>query len=57
MLWSFEQQRLVLGRESLALQGHTVDPEILATLETTEGQLQDLAGNSLLDNHSKMVMI
>lgn len=57
MLWSFEQQRLVLGRESLALQGHTVDPEILATLETTEGQLQDLAGNSLVDNHSKMVMI
>lgn len=42
--WNFIRQRLVLGRECMMLQGHTVHEESSAT----ETQLQDLAGNALL---------
>ena len=47
-LWTFNRQRLVLGRESLALQGHTVNPYLIGAVKVSEGQLQDLAGNSFL---------
>ena len=55
-LWNFERQRLILGRESLTLQGHTVDPEMIEELELSEGQLQDLSGNGLLDLDSLSLM-
>ena len=48
-LWSFGRGRLVLGREAMALQGHTLSSEMFESLEVTESQLQDLAGNSLPD--------
>ena len=39
---------MILGRESLALQGHTVDAEMVEELELSEVHLQDLSGNGLL---------
>ena len=48
-LWSFRRGRLVLGRESMVIQGHTLSPDMCDELEVTESQLQDLAGNSLPD--------
>ena len=46
ILWSFPRSRLVLGRESLALQGHAYEHESISDLQMTESQLQDLAGNA-----------
>ena len=45
-LYSFLRGRLVLGRESLRLQGHGWDPRHLMLY--SESNLQDLAGNSFL---------
>ena len=42
--WSFVRQRLILGQESLRLQGHSVEPHVAK--KYTENQLQDLAGNA-----------
>ena len=42
--WSFDRQRLVLGREMLRIQGMSFADNILDHF--TESQLGDLAGNS-----------
>ncbi|CAK9071761.1 unnamed protein product, partial [Durusdinium trenchii] len=47
-LYSFLRGRLVLGRESLRLQGHGWDPRHLMLY--SESNLQDLAGNSFSAN-------
>lgn len=47
-VWSFKHGRLVLGRESMAIQGHSMKRDFLDELEISESQCQDLAGNSLL---------
>lgn len=48
MFWSFDRKRLLLGRESLLIQGHAVSD---AADDFLESQLQDLAGNAFLGNY------
>ena len=44
IMWSFSRQRLLLGHELLAIQGHTVTQEQFKSV--TENQMCDLAGNA-----------
>ena len=53
ILWSFKRGRVVLGRESLSLQGHSWNHEEIDELEATESQMQDLAGNAPLGFYSQ----
>lgn len=46
ILWSFDRARLVIGREALLLQGQSVESDVADN--TTEPQMQDLAGNAFL---------
>lgn len=45
VVWDFQRERLLLGKEQLALQG--VDYE---RITLTNNQYQDLAGNGFLDH-------
>lgn len=49
-VWSLKRNRLLLGREALAIQGHPACHSVLDELEMTEGNFQDLAGNSFSGN-------
>lgn len=51
-VWTFGRQRLILGRESLAIQGHAVNAHTIGVAKLSEAQLQDLAGNSFLGHES-----
>lgn len=56
-LWSFSRQRLVLGRESMSLQGLSWNAEDLDELNVPETHLQNLAGNSLLGMSQVIVSV
>ena len=47
-VWCFSKGRVILGREALAIQGHSVEDDLLNGLEAPESSFQDLAGNSHL---------